>query len=98
MSNLIKVDNDYKKWISEISKRFKQSQIKASVKANSEMLRFYWSLGQELIFYITWGHHVQIFGKCKGNTDKSSLPSIEEIEAELSDATGSSSNDKGGQP
>jgi len=29
---------------------------------------------------------------------KSSLPSIEEIEAELSDATGNSSNDKGGQP
>ena len=49
MSNLIKVDNDYKKWISEISKRFKQSQIKASVKANSEMLRFFWSLGRDIV-------------------------------------------------
>ena len=35
-------------WISEVSKRFRQSQIKAAVKVNDEMLRFYWQLGKEL--------------------------------------------------
>lgn len=27
-------------------------------------------LGQEIIFYIPWGHHVQILGKCKNNPHK----------------------------
>ena len=35
-----KFEGDYKKWISEVSNRFKTSQIKASIKVNDEMLRF----------------------------------------------------------
>lgn len=42
------MDEQYKEWISEISKRFRKSQIKASMKVNEEMLRFYWELGKEL--------------------------------------------------
>ena len=41
MSELIKIDEEYAKWISDISKRFRQSQLKAAVKVNDEMLRFY---------------------------------------------------------
>lgn len=48
MSNLIKTDTSYRQWIEEISIRFKQSQIKAAVKVNDEMLRFYWSLGKDI--------------------------------------------------
>ena len=140
----MKIDLEYKNWISDISKMFKASQIKAAVKVNSELLRFYWSVGQgivrlsvqngygsdfyktisgdlkavfpatksfsptnlkymryfyemypnalepfhaswlgtknrqqvvddfgmEIIFSVPWGHHVQIIGKCKGNTEK----------------------------
>ena len=46
MSELIKLDNEYKNWIIEVSKQFKKSQIKASMKVNSEMLRFYWGIGK----------------------------------------------------
>ena len=46
--NLIKTDASYRNWIREISSRFRQSQIKAAVKVNDEMLRFYWSLGHDL--------------------------------------------------
>ena len=35
-------------WIQEVGKRFKQSQIRAAVKVNDEMLRFYWSLGRDI--------------------------------------------------
>lgn len=133
MSNLLKIDNEYKNWITDVSKLFKASQIRAAVKVNSEMLQFYWSVGRdivqlsqkngygsdfyntvsgdlknlfpdvksfsptnlkymryfyelyptalnrqqlvddfemEIIFRIPWGHHVQILGKCKGDTDK----------------------------
>ena len=48
MSNLIKADENYRKWINEVAKRFRQSQIKASVQVNDEMLRFYWSLGRDI--------------------------------------------------
>lgn len=48
MSELIRSDKSYKKWISDISKRFQQSQIKAAVRVNDEMLRFYWSLGRDI--------------------------------------------------
>ena len=144
MSHLIKTDETYRRWITEISDRFRQSQLKAAMKVNDEMLRFYWALGRDIshisedsrygsafyktlsddlkdifpdvssfsktnlkymryfyemypeaenrqqlvddlsasenrqqpvddlgmIFYIPWGHHVQILGKCKGNQQK----------------------------
>lgn len=43
-----KFEGDYKKWISEVSNRFKTSQIMASIKVNDEMLRFYWQLDEIL--------------------------------------------------
>lgn len=47
-SKLIITDETYRSWIREISSRFRKSQIKAAVKVNDEMLRFYWSLGRDL--------------------------------------------------
>lgn len=47
-SKLIKRDDSYRNWIQEISKRFRQSQLKAAVSVNAEMLRFYWSLGRDI--------------------------------------------------
>ena len=41
-------DKDYLNWIKELSKRFMQSQVKAAVRVNQEMLRFYWSLGKDI--------------------------------------------------
>ena len=32
----------------EISTRFKQSQIKAAYQVNSELMKFYWSLGRDI--------------------------------------------------
>ena len=49
MSKLIKINNDYASWIKHLSLRFRQSQIKAAVKVNSEMLKFYFSLGADIV-------------------------------------------------
>ena len=49
MSNLIKTDKAYKNWISDVSKRFRQSQLKAAIKVNEDMLRFYWSMGRDIV-------------------------------------------------
>lgn len=48
MSKLLSSDTSYRDWIQEVSKRFRQSQIRATVKVNDEMLRFYWSLGKDI--------------------------------------------------
>jgi DNA-binding SARP family transcriptional activator len=37
MSTLIKINDDYAKWVSSLSQRFRQSQIKAAVKVNNEV-------------------------------------------------------------
>ena len=38
------LNNDFKKWVSQISKKYKQAQIKAAISINSEMLKFYLNL------------------------------------------------------
>ena len=43
------MDRDYIQWIKELSSRFRRSQIKAAVKVNQEMLRFYWELGRDIV-------------------------------------------------
>lgn len=47
--NISIIDKDYKEWISDLSRRYRRSQIKAAVKVNSEVLRFYWSLGRDIV-------------------------------------------------
>lgn len=49
MSKLLKIDKEYTEWINKLSLRFKKSQIKAAVKVNSEMLNFYWSVGEDIL-------------------------------------------------
>ena len=50
MSNmqLVITDPEYKQWISNIEKRFRQQQIKAAVQVNSSKIEFYWSLGRDI--------------------------------------------------
>ena len=43
------LDKDYSRWISELSSRYRRSQIKAAVKVNQDMLRFYWELGRDIV-------------------------------------------------
>ncbi len=42
-------DADYVHWLSDVKKRFRESQTRAIVKVNSEMLEFYWSIGRDLV-------------------------------------------------
>lgn len=43
------LDQDYSLWLQDLSKRYRRSQVKASIKVNSEMLKFYWSLGRDIV-------------------------------------------------
>ena len=46
---MIKTDNEYKEWIGELKQRIRQSQIKAAVKVNTELLKLYWSIGGDIV-------------------------------------------------
>ncbi len=48
MSSLIKTNERYRKWIADVSRRFRQRQLKAAVRVNEEMLRFYWDIGKDI--------------------------------------------------
>lgn len=47
-SHDVRLDAEYTHWIHDVKRRFRQAQIKASVKVNSEQLLFNWSLGRDL--------------------------------------------------
>ncbi|WP_288886465.1 YhcG family protein [uncultured Eubacterium sp.] len=60
MGDLIKKNETYKQWITEISENFRKSQLKAAVKVNESMLQFYWLLGKEMDEMkenFKWGSH-----------------------------------------
>ena len=42
-------DKEYVEWLSDIKTRFRQCQIKASIRVNTTMLEFYWSIGRDLV-------------------------------------------------
>jgi len=46
--NFIK-DPDFKQWLVNLKARIRQSQIKAMIKVNDEMLRLYWDLGRDIV-------------------------------------------------
>ena len=43
------LDKDYVQWVKDLSSRYRQSQIRASMKVNQEMLHFYWEMGRDIV-------------------------------------------------
>lgn len=48
MNHSLKKDKDYSAWLKELKNRVRLVQIKAAVNVNSELLLFYWELGQDI--------------------------------------------------
>ena len=54
-------DNEYKQWLSDLKSRIRQSQIKAAVKVNAELLHLYWDLGHDIVvrqMEANWGSKI----------------------------------------
>jgi len=49
MSKIININDDYRQWLLEVCKRFRNSQIKAAVNVNTTLLEFYWGLGKDIV-------------------------------------------------
>lgn len=48
MSELMRLDEEYRSWILKLGDRYRTSQIKASIRVNNEMLMYYWSVGKDI--------------------------------------------------
>ncbi len=49
MNHSLAKDKDYSAWLKELKNKVRSVQIKAAVKVNSELLQFYWELGQDIV-------------------------------------------------
>ena len=48
-SHDIHLDAEYADWIAELKHRYRSAQVKASVRVNTEKLRYNWELGRDLV-------------------------------------------------
>lgn len=48
MADMVINNVEYAQWLGDVSKKFRQTQIKATVAVNSAMLQFYWELGRDI--------------------------------------------------
>ena len=79
------IDPEYLQWIKELSLRYRRGQIKAAVKVNQEMLRYYWDLGKDIVqrdaenkygsgFYSTLSRDIKLaLNKSKGLSERNLL-------------------------
>ena len=49
MNQSLTKDKNYSAWLKELKNKVRLVQIKAAVKVNSELLQFYWELGQDIL-------------------------------------------------
>lgn len=47
-TDLIK-DSEFKQWLTDLKVRIRQSQVKAAIKVNTELLHLYWDLGHDIV-------------------------------------------------
>ena len=47
-SDSFMADKNYVAWLSDLKKRIRVAQLKAAINVNVEMLKFYWSLGEDI--------------------------------------------------
>ena len=76
MSQLVKTDKDYASWIEELSLRYRESQIKAATRVNSEMLQFYWALGKDIVMLRAESRWGDKFIACLSADLKTKLPGV----------------------
>ncbi len=48
MKDIINI-TDYKDWLQDLKGKIQQSQIKAAIQVNSELLRLYWQIGKDIV-------------------------------------------------
>lgn len=48
MEQHLKLQQDYRQWLTELKENIRKSQIKAAIAVNSELIHLYWNLGKQI--------------------------------------------------
>lgn len=48
MEQHLKLQQDYRQWLTELKENIRKSQIKAAIAVNSELIHLYWNLGEQI--------------------------------------------------
>lgn len=78
------LDKNYVKWLSGLKKRIRVAQVKAAINVNVEMLKLYWSLGEDIC------EKQKQYKWIEGNMSRAELEHA--IEAKLYEHTGKALN------
>lgn len=70
------ISSEYNKWIVDLKLRIRQSQIKAAVKVNTELLQLYWQMGSEIVEKQSKAHWGDGFLKQLSNDLMSEFPDM----------------------
>jgi len=60
-ADVIISDPEYRAWVRDLGRRYMQSQVRAAVGLNAEQLKFYWSVGRDIVYMHVeerWGQGV----------------------------------------
>ena len=49
MTAITNIDNDYVSWLADLKRRVYESQIRAAITVNSELVMLYWTIGRDII-------------------------------------------------
>ena len=49
MTNIVNVSNEYTIWLADLKKRVRESQVRAMVSVNAEMMMLYWQIGRDIL-------------------------------------------------
>lgn len=74
MSKYLIQDREYINWISQLSIRYRASQIKASISVNRDMLSFYWNLGKGIVAHQNENKYGSNFFKILSRDLKEAIP------------------------
>ncbi len=84
----LRLKPDCKNWLKDLKQRVRQTQVKAAVQVNTTLLMFYWELGADIVERqksAKWGSgFLKQLTQAQPDNLKTSLHSIEELEAEFS--------------
>ncbi len=49
MTNIVNVSNEYTIWLADLKKRVRETQVRAMVSVNAEMMMLYWQIGRDIL-------------------------------------------------
>lgn len=72
--DVLLADEQYRQWLHALKERFRQAQIRASVRVNAELLNFYWQLGGDIAAMQAESKYGSAFFDCLSLDLKAAFP------------------------